>query len=166
MAKLYGIKNKYIQLAIDNFVPYKHRMEKIINFNGVDFIDDSKATNIGATKAAIKALTANTVLLLGGSDKGYDFDELFLLGEEKIKMFVVFGQTGDKIYNTAKKMGIENIIKFKTLKEATGYAVLNSSCGDVVLLSPACASFDEFKDYKDRGEKFKAYVEEFIDKKQ
>ena len=165
MAKLYGVKNKYIQYAIDNFVSYKHRMEKIATYNGVDFIDDSKATNIGATKAAIRALTTNTILLLGGSDKGYDFDELFLNQEGQIKMFVSFGQTGDKIYNTAKKKGIDNIVKFKTLKEATSYAVSNSCYGDAVLLSPACASFDEFKDYKDRGEKFKAYVEEFAIKK-
>ena len=165
IAKLYGVKNRYIQKAIDNFVPYKHRLERIGNYFGVDYIDDSKATNIGATKAAINSITQKTILLLGGSEKGYDFKELFVDFPDCIKRVVVFGETANKIELAAKESGIRNIEKFTNLKFATEYSVLNAKDGEVVLLSPACASFDEFKNYKDRGEKFGEYVKEFIAKK-
>jgi len=165
MAKLYGVKNKAIQKAIDNFIPYHHRMERFLTNLDVDYIDDSKATNIGATKVAIDAVLSNCHLLLGGSGKGYEFDEIFEDLNDNIKTYIAFGEMGEKIYNTAKKYGFTNVVKFKTLKEATRFAVLNSKPNDTVLLSPACASFDEFESYKDRGEKFKSYVQEFVKQK-
>lgn len=165
MAKLYGIKNKYIQKAINDFIPYKHRMERIGNFLGVDYIDDSKATNIGATKAAISSLTQSAIILLGGSDKGYSFDNLFENVLDNVKLIVAFGETANKIFEAATNRGIENICKFKTLKDAVEFSVSKACVGDAVLLSPACASFDEFKNYKDRGENFRKYVEEFVNKK-
>ena len=165
MAKLYGVKNKAIQKAIDEFEPYHHRMERFLSFNNVDYVDDSKATNIGATKVAINAILNNGYVLLGGSGKGYEFDELFKNKSDNIKMFLTFGEMGEKIYNTAKKYCIANVKNFNTLREATKYAVLNAKPNDTVLLSPACASFDEFESYKDRGEKFKSYVKEFVEQK-
>ena len=165
MAKLYGVKNKAIQKAIDEFEPYHHRMERFLTNLEVDYIDDSKATNIGATKVAMNAVLGSCLLLLGGSGKGYDFDELFENKNNNIKMFLTFGEMGEKIYNTAKKYGVENVKIFNTLKEATEFAVLNAKPNDTVLLSPACASFDEFESYKDRGEKFKGYVQEFVKQK-
>ena len=166
MAKLYKIKNKYIQKAIDEFLPFRHRMERIGKFDGVEYIDDSKATNIGASISAICSIQSPIILLLGGSDKGYDFKELFENLKENVVRILTFGEMGDKIFNTAKDMGFKNLENFKTLKEATKYAVLSSRSGEVVLLSPACASFDEFKSYSDRGEKFKEYVETFAKKKE
>jgi len=137
-----------------------HRIETIAEANGAEYIDDSKATNVDSTVAAVKAMTKPTYLILGGSDKGYDFDILFKNLTEKIKECAVCGATADKLMASAQKLGYKNITKFNTLKEAVTYCFNKVKVGECVLLSPANASFDEFKNYVDRAEHFKAYIEE------
>lgn len=157
VAHLLGISNEGIIKAINTFEKSAHRIEFVGEFNGVKFINDSKATNPASTCYALQMQEKKVILLLGGSDKNYDFDSIFEY-KQKIKHIFCYGQTGTQIFNCAKKHGFKNIKKLKFFKEAVLGAVTHAKKGDVVLLSPACASFDEFSSYKERGEVFKRLV--------
>ena len=124
--------------------------------DGVSYYDDSKGTNVASTIFACKAMTENTILILGGVDKGCEFDDLFTVLPSKIKGIVVVGEAKDKIYACAKKYGYKNIVIAGSFKEAVLHARLMAKRGWNVLLSPACASFDMFKNYEERG---KAYAD-------
>ena len=166
VCKLLKIKNEYIVKAIKNFKLDNHRIQKIYINNNVCFYDDSKATNIDATICAIKSFNSPTILILGGSDKGYEFDEVFKNLSLQIQHILCCGEVRDKIKLSANRFK-RNVESFKTLKEATMRACELSKLydGEInVLLSPACASFDEFKNYKDRGEKFLEYIKDFYEK--
>ncbi|MBQ9792197.1 MAG: UDP-N-acetylmuramoyl-L-alanine--D-glutamate ligase [Clostridia bacterium] len=161
-AKFFKIKNKYILEAIKNFKNISHRIQKIYQTAKNSFYDDSKATNIDATIKAINSFNEDVFLILGGSDKGYSYDEIFKSLPQKVKDVVACGETANKICKTASKYNIK-IKAFKNLKEATIFACENLKEGQSLLLSPASASFDEFKNYKDRGEKFLNYIKEFYE---
>lgn len=166
ICKLLKINNKYIVKAIKNFKLDSHRIEKVFSFGRVNFYDDSKATNIDATICAMNAFKKPVILILGGSDKGYEFDDVFKNFPSQIKKVLCCGEVRKKIKNAANKFKIE-VEDFKTLKEATSCACKIANLYDEevnVLLSPANASFDEFKNYKERGEKFLEYVKEFYEK--
>jgi UDP-N-acetylmuramoylalanine--D-glutamate ligase len=142
--------------AIADFKGISHRIEFTCEKNGVAFYDDSKGTNVGAVVRALETFSRPIILLLGGRDKEGDFETLSPLVREKVKELVLFGEARDRINDLIG--GIVKTAKATTLKEAIEIACHNSSPGDVVLLSPGCASFDEFSNYKERGRFFKDAV--------
>jgi UDP-N-acetylmuramoylalanine--D-glutamate ligase len=142
--------------AIAEFKGMSHRIEFTCEKNGVAFYDDSKGTNVGAVVRALETFSRPIILLLGGRDKEGNFETLSPLIREKVKELVLFGEARDRINDLIG--GIVKTSKATTLKEAIGIAYHNSSPGNVVLLSPGCASFDEFSNYKERGRFFKDAV--------
>jgi len=142
--------------AIADFKGISHRIEFTCEKNGVAFYDDSKGTNVGAVVRALETFSRPIILLLGGRDKEGDFETLSPLVREKVKELVLFGEARDRINDLIG--GIVKTSKATTLKEAIEIAYHNSSPGDIVLLSPGCASFDEFSNYKERGRFFKDAV--------
>lgn len=153
IAKLYKVKNRYVSKAINNFKPLKHRMEYIAEIDGVEYINDSKATNPDSTLCAINSFSKPIILLLGGSDKGYSYDEIFK-NLETTRAIIAFGAVRKKIVECAQKHRYENIMQATNLNVAINLAYSIAISGDVVLLSPANASFDEFENYEKRGESF------------
>ena len=154
IATIFKIKPAVIKKAIISFRAPSHRLEYLGQVNGADVFDDSKATNISSAVSAINSLGENgLVILLGGQNKDFKFDEIFnkKLNFDKI---LCFGQCGAEIYECAKSYGYSPLL-FPTMKSATHYAKNNAESGQKILLSPACASFDEFASYAVRGEVFK-----------
>ncbi len=152
--------NKELLKNYKSFSGVEHRIEFVKNIKGVSFYNDSKATNIDSTLVALKSFNSEINLILGGSDKGYDFDELFKKMPKNIKNIVVFGQTCNKIAFSAKKYNFKNIQICNDLKQSTKLCFGLSKAGDIVLLSPACASFDQFSNFEERGMFFKKIVQE------
>ncbi len=151
------IKPKTIRNAVLNFTPPPHRLEFFAQINGVKYIDDSKSTNIACTQMALESLNSDSIiLLLGGQNKDLDFASFFA-NRPNIKRCVCFGQANQIIHNAARDNGYKSSA-FATLKEATLFAKKTSRSGDIVLLSPACTSFDEFSSYAVRGQIFKELV--------
>lgn len=150
--------NKKILKGIENFQGVEHRIEFVKNINGVEFYNDSKATNIASTLVATLSFNSPINLILGGSDKGYNFDELFKKLPKNVKTIAVFGQTRSKIAFSAKKNNYKNIFICDDLESATKLLFNLSNRGDVILLSPACASFDFFSNFEERGNFFKKIV--------
>ncbi len=153
-------KNLEILKNISEFQGVEHRLEYVKNINGVLFYNDSKATNIGSVLVAAKSFKNEICLILGGSDKGYNFDELFKNMPKNVKNIAIFGQTKQKIAFSAEKFGFKNFYLCDTLKSATLLCYTLAKPKQVVLLSPACASFDQFSNYKERGNFFKKIVKE------
>ena len=162
-AKLLKIKNQYIKQAIQNFKLLPHRIQKVYEIENKTFYDDSKATNIDATIKAIESFkNKEIILILGGSDKGYEYSQIFENLTQNIEKVVSCGEVATKIYNTGKIFNIE-VEKFLNLKEATIFACKTVKPNQIVLLSPASASFDEFNGYKERGEKFLTYIKDYYE---
>lgn len=160
--KICNIGNKDIERGIINFNPPAHRMEKVREINGVTFINDSKATNPHSVKNALESLPdGKIILLMGGLDKDLSFSSLKNLIEKKVKILILFGQARDKIEKELKSKKI-NIVKFEDLRQSVLFAFKNSKRGDIVLLSPGCASFDQFKNYKERGDVYKREVSNLL----
>lgn len=146
--------------VIKNFDAIEHRIEYVETINGVIYYNDSKGTNTDASKKALEAMERKTVLIAGGYDKGSEYDDWVEAFGNKIKCLVLLGKTRDKIADTARKHGFTNIVMTDSLKEAVKAAADNACSGETVLLSPACASWDMFKSYEERGRLFKEYVRE------
>lgn len=161
---LMGADDADIKEFLKNFKLDPHRMDSFLIKDGIEYIDDSKATNPSAVVMAMKNYDENSVLILGGYDKGTDFSEIFK-EYPNIKMFLLEGGIKDKLQETADSIGIKNYKVFDNLKEATiyGYSILEP--GDKFILSPGASSFDEFTSYSDRGNKFQEYIEELVDEK-
>lgn len=155
VAKLLDIPNEKIVDNIKNFVISPHRQQLIASINGVNYIDDSKATNVHSVVNACENYK-QIILLLGGYDKKLDFIDIVNL-KNKIKQIIVFGAIRKKLYKFFVQHNIK-VFSYKHLSQAVEKAVGIASFGDTILLSPACSSFDEFKSYVDRGNKFKDYV--------
>jgi UDP-N-acetylmuramoylalanine--D-glutamate ligase len=149
-------KNK-IREAVQTFENLEHRMEPVANVRGVEFINDSKATNVNSTWYALESMSKPTVLILGGIDKGNDYSLLSDLASEKVKAIVCMGIDNSKIHQ-AFEGKVASIVDTASATEAVNAAFRLATVGDVVLLSPACASFDLFKNYEDRGLQFKEAV--------
>lgn len=152
-----GLRKEKIRDAIQSFEALEHRMEFVATVRGVDFINDSKATNINSTWYALESMEKPTILILGGVDKGNDYDSIRDLVKEKVKAIVCMGLDNLKIQN-AFKNDVAVIASTSSAEEAVHTAFHLANKGDVVLLSPACASFDLFKNYEDRGKQFKDAV--------
>ena len=156
---LAGVETNDIKKALRTFKNDPHRLEKVAIKNGVTYINDSKATNVDAVWYALDAMTQPVIWIVGGTDKGNDYSTLMELVETKVKAIVCMGIDNKKIHE-AFGTQIKIIEDTKSAKEAVNVATKYADSGDVVLLSPACASFDLFENYKDRGEQFKVAVSE------
>jgi UDP-N-acetylmuramoylalanine--D-glutamate ligase len=142
-----------------DFQALEHRMEPVATIRGVEFINDSKSTNVNSTWYALESMTKPTVLILGGVDKGNDYSLLAELVKEKVRAIVCMGIDNQKIHDAFGNI-VSNIVDTKSALEAVQAAFHFAEKGDVVLLSPGCASFDLFKNYEDRGQQFKKAVKE------
>jgi len=135
----------------------EHRLEKVLKINNVKYINDSKATNVNATFYALDSMQAPTVWIVGGVDKGNDYAELLPLVNEKVKAIICLGVANDKIINTFGNI-VDMLVETHSMADAVQVAYRLAEKGDNVLLSPACASFDLFENYEDRGRQFKESV--------
>ena len=154
-----GIRKEKIREAVKNFHSLEHRMEFVAMVRGVEFINDSKATNVNSTWFALESMNKPVVLVLGGTDKGNDYTLIAELVKEKVKAIVCMGLDNKKIIEAFKDI-VPVIVETDAAKKAVNASFKLASKGDVVLLSPACASFDLFKNYEDRGTQFKNAVKE------
>jgi UDP-N-acetylmuramoylalanine--D-glutamate ligase len=152
-AKLTGVDNRAIQNVLSTFAGVKHRLQYIGEKHGRKFYNDSKATNILATQNALAAFSLPVILLAGGLDRGNEFDEL-LPAFKKIKALITFGQTAEKLERVGKEAGIKTIIRVDNVEKAVPVALDLSEADDIILLSPACASWDQYKTFEVRGDIF------------
>lgn len=153
-----GVPLECIRKAVREFNAVEHRIEFVREFDGVKYYNDSKGTNPDAAIKAVEAMVAPTVVIGGGYDKKSTYDEWIASFGDKVKCLVLLGETKNAIAETARKAGFTNIIMTESLKEAVEVSREQAAPGDAVLLSPACASWDMFKSYEQRGTLFKEYV--------
>jgi UDP-N-acetylmuramoylalanine--D-glutamate ligase len=154
-----GIRKEKIREAIQSFEALEHRMEYVTTVRGVEFINDSKATNVNSVWYALESMTKPTILILGGIDKGNDYSLIRDLVKEKVKAIVCMGLDNRKLHDAFQR-DVPVMVNTSSALEAVNAAFHFAAKGDVVLLSPACASFDLFKNYEDRGKQFKAAVKD------
>lgn len=155
-----GVPVDVITETIKNFRAVEHRIEYVRTLDGVEYYNDSKGTNPDSTIKAIEAMPRKTILIAGGYDKHSEFDEMIKVFGDTVTELVLLGVTKDKIAETARKYGFTNIKFVETLKDAVLTCRQDAKDGEIVLLSPACASWDMFKSYEERGKLFKQYVNE------
>ena len=153
------IRKEKIREAVTTFQSLEHRMEYVATIRGVEFINDSKATNINSTWYALESMSKPTILILGGVDKGNDYSLLEELVKEKVKAIICLGKDNRKIHEAFGHY-VSTIVNTASAAEAVHASFHFATKGDVVLLSPSCASFDLFKNYEDRGNQFKKAVKE------
>jgi UDP-N-acetylmuramoylalanine--D-glutamate ligase len=159
VAKVLELRNDTIRESMGSFKNIEHRLEFVGKISGITFINDSKATNVNSTWYALESMTSDVVLILGGVDKGNDYSMLKDLVKQKVKAIVCLGKDNKRIHE-AFEDDVEIIVNTSSASEAAQVAYHLSEKGDTVLLSPACASFDLFKNYEDRGNQFKEAVKE------
>jgi UDP-N-acetylmuramoylalanine--D-glutamate ligase len=157
-ASVSGISKEYIRKALSDFKGVEHRLEKVADVGGIHFINDSKATNVNSCWYALQSMKTNTILILGGKDKGNDYTEIEDLVREKCVGLVYLGLHNEKLHAFFDKMGMPVADVQTNMKDAIDTAYKMAKKGETVLLSPCCASFDLFKNYEDRGDQFKACV--------
>ena len=157
VAQLLKIRKQTIRESLTNFQGAEHRLEKVLKIQGVQYINDSKATNVNSVFYALDSMTTPTVWIVGGVDKGNDYDELMPLVREKVKAIVCLGVDNSKISNAFNNV-VDIMVETTSMAEAVQIAKRLSEKGDSVLLSPACASFDLFENYEDRGNQFKQAI--------
>ena len=157
VANLLKIRKETIRKSLEHFQAVEHRLEHVLKINKVNYINDSKATNVNAAYYALDSMQSSTVWIVGGIDKGNKYEELFSLVNEKVKAIICLGKDNKKIFENFENL-VEYITEVKSMSEAVKEAYTIAKSNDNVLLSPACASFDLFKNYEDRGEQFKAEV--------
>ncbi|MFS4456496.1 UDP-N-acetylmuramoyl-L-alanine--D-glutamate ligase [Maribacter sp. 2304DJ31-5] len=157
IAKLVGIRKETIRQCISNFQGAPHRLEKVLKIHHVQYINDSKATNVNATYYALESMKTPVVWIVGGVDKGNEYKELMPLVREKVKAIICLGTDNSKIKDVFGNV-VDLFVETFAMEEAVKVAYKIAERGDTVLLSPACASFDLFKDYEDRGNQFKNCV--------
>ncbi|MGF1560516.1 MAG: UDP-N-acetylmuramoyl-L-alanine--D-glutamate ligase [Flavobacteriaceae bacterium] len=156
-SKLVNIRKETIRQSIENFQGAPHRLEKVLKIGHVQYINDSKATNVNATYFALDSMSAPTVWIVGGVDKGNDYKELMPLVREKVKAIICLGLDNEKIKDAFGNV-VDLMVETFAMSEAVKVAYKIAERGDTVLLSPACASFDLFTNYEDRGNQFKEAI--------
>lgn len=154
-----NIRKEIIREALMDFKGVEHRLEKVINIEGVEFINDSKATNVNSVWYALECMTAPVIWIAGGTDKGNDYTVLYDLVRRKVKALVCLGKDNTKLIKAFEGI-VPKIVDTHSMQDAVRTAYSLATKGDVVLLSPACASFDLFENFEDRGRKFKQAVKE------
>ncbi len=157
VAKLMQIRKSTIRESLSNFQGVEHRLEKVLKIQNIQYINDSKATNVNATFFALDSMNTPTVWIVGGVDKGNDYNELMSLVREKVKAIICLGVDNKKIIDVFGNV-VDMMIEVDNMSDAVKMAQRLSEKGDTVLLSPACASFDLFESYEDRGKQFKQAV--------
>jgi UDP-N-acetylmuramoylalanine--D-glutamate ligase len=158
-AKLENIRKESIKHSLSDFDQIEHRLEKVNSVRGVSFINDSKATNVNSTWFALESIHEKIVWIVGGVDKGNDYSSLIPLVQEKVKAIICLGIDNKKLHEVFNPF-VELMIETNNMSDAVEKAFYMSEPGDVVLLSPSCASFDLFENYEDRGNKFKRAVQD------
>ena len=156
-AKIINIHNEKLKASLSDFKSVEHRLEPVLTIGGIDFINDSKATNVNATYFALESMTKPVVWIVGGTDKGNDYNEVLPFVKKKVKAIVCLGVDNQKIIDFFSPY-IDTIVETNTMKDCVEQSYKLASKGETVLLSPACASFDLFKGYEDRGDQFKENV--------
>lgn len=154
---VFNIRNEQLRESLSDFVGVEHRLEHFLKVHGIEFINDSKATNVNSTWYALESINKPIVWIAGGIDKGNDYSMLFELVKEKVKAIICLGKDNSKLH-LAFGDKIKNMIDVSSMDEAVKAAYYIARNDDVVLLSPACASFDLFENYEDRGAQFKREV--------
>ncbi|WP_297513751.1 UDP-N-acetylmuramoyl-L-alanine--D-glutamate ligase [Flavobacterium sp.] len=157
VAQLMRIRKQTIRESLSNFQGVEHRLEKVLKIQNVQYINDSKATNVNATYFALESMTTPTVWIVGGVDKGNDYTELMALVHEKVKAIICLGVENKKIIDAFGNV-VDMMVEVDNMHDAVNTAKHIAEKGDTVLLSPACASFDLFENYEDRGRQFKDAV--------
>jgi len=157
VAQLLNISNQALKESLGNFQSINHRMENVLTIQKVKYINDSKATNVNAVYYALDSMKNSTVWIVGGVDKGNNYNELLPLVREKVKAIICLGLDNKKIIETFSSIS-DLIIETSSMNEAVNSAYRIAKPNDVVLLSPACSSFDLFENYEDRGNQFKECV--------
>ena len=157
VSQLLNVRNETLRESLEDFESVEHRLEPVLKINGVHYINDSKATNVNATFYALDSMKSDTIWIVGGVDKGNDYSDLLPLVHEKVKAIICLGVDNEKIKEAFDNV-VDFIIETQGAEEAVKVAYKLANKGDSVLLSPACASFDLFENYEDRGRQFKAAV--------
>jgi UDP-N-acetylmuramoylalanine--D-glutamate ligase len=157
VAHLLKIRKATIRESLEGFQGAEHRLEQVLTINKVKYINDSKATNVNATYYALESMNTSTVWIVGGVDKGNDYKSLFPFVNEKVKAIICLGKDNEALFDAFGNM-VDTIIETQYMSEAVKIAYKIAATGESVLLSPACASFDLFENYEDRGQQFKAAV--------
>lgn len=157
-SRIHEIRNSLIKDSFLDFQGMEHRLENVANIHGIEFINDSKATNVNAMRQALQAVPAGMVLIAGGRDKGNDYGTVTGLVREKVACIVAIGESRTKLVRAFD--GIVRVVTAGTLREAVSEASRIAAPGSTVLFSPGCSSFDMFRDFEDRGEQFKQLVRE------
>lgn len=156
-AHLLKIRKQTIRECLENFQGVEHRLEYVLKINKVQYINDSKATNVNSTYYALESMDTPTIWIVGGVDKGNNYEELFPFVNEKVKAIICLGVDNQKLFDTFGNM-VDVMVETQFMNEAVKIAYKIAEAGDTVLLSPACASFDLFENYEDRGRQFKDAV--------
>jgi UDP-N-acetylmuramoylalanine--D-glutamate ligase len=156
-SRILDIRKEVVRESLSDFVNVEHRLEFVAKVCGIEFINDSKATNVNATWFALESMEQPTVWIVGGVDKGNDYSELLSLVDEKVKAIICLGKENQKIID-AFSGHVETIVEASSAMEAVAYGYQLAKKDETVLLSPACASFDLFENYEDRGNQFKQAV--------
>lgn len=156
-ANIAGIHKECIREALNDFKGVEHRLEKVARVKGVDYINDSKATNVNSCWYALQSMKTKTILILGGKDKGNDYNEIADLVKEKCSGLIFLGLHNEKLHDFFGNFGLP-IVDVQSMPDAVNAAYNMAKKGETVLLSPCCASFDLFKSYEDRGDQFKECV--------
>lgn len=164
VAKVKGVSNQVIDQVLRQFQGVRHRTQYVTEFNGRIFYNDSKATNIEATENALNGFNQPVILLAGGLDRGNTFDDLIPALQKNVKALIVSGENADKVIDAARKASIATIEKVKDVKEAVPAAYALSEAGDVILLSPASASWDQYKNFEVRGDIYIEAIEQLVEK--
>ena len=156
-ARILEIRKEVVRESLEDFVNVEHRLEFVAKVHGIEFINDSKATNVNSTWFALESMEKPTVWIVGGVDKGNDYSELMALVKDKVKAIICLGTDNKKLLETFTGQ-VETIVEARSAMEAVAYGYRLAKKDETVLLSPACASFDLFENYEDRGNQFKEAV--------
>jgi UDP-N-acetylmuramoylalanine--D-glutamate ligase len=156
-SRILEIRKEVVRESLEDFVNVEHRLEFVAKVHGIEFINDSKATNVNSTWFALESMDKPTVWIVGGVDKGNDYSDLLGLVKDKVKAVICLGVDNKKLIETFTGI-VETIVEARSAMEAVAYGYRLAKDGETVLLSPACASFDLFDNYEDRGNQFKEAV--------
>jgi UDP-N-acetylmuramoylalanine--D-glutamate ligase len=156
-SRILEIRKEVVRESLSDFVNVEHRLEFVAKVHGIEFINDSKATNVNSTWFALESMDKPTVWIVGGIDKGNDYTDLIPLVKDKVKAIICLGKDNTKIMQEFKDV-VEDIYEARTAMEAVAYGYRLAKKDETVLLSPACASFDLFDNYEERGNEFKKAV--------
>lgn len=157
LSDLMRVRKETIRDCMSDFESEEHRLEKVLRINGVEYINDSKASNVNATFYALDSMENETVWIVGGVDKGNDYDMLLPLVNEKVKAIICLGEDNDRLITTFANV-VDFMIETDSMEEAVKIAYKLSEDGDSVLFSPSCVTRDGFENYQERGERFKQAV--------